>query len=513
MPYNVLSIEFKNKLWLMYLRKSRADNPDESVEEVLRKHETILQEWAKRELGHEIPEDCIYREVVSGGESIEDREEMQKVLARMEDPDVAGVLCVDPQRLSRGSLTDCDLLIDKLRYTKTLVITPVMTYDLENKMERRFFQDELMRGRDYLDYVKEVLYRGRYQSAARGCVIGAAPYGYNKVKIGKDWTMEPNQDADIVRMIFDWYVKDEKSPGQIAIDLNKLMIPPSKGEIWGRESIHFILKNVHYDGKVVFGRKKTTVVFENGKKVTKRLKQQPEDMLIVEGKHQAIVDHEIFELAQERLAGRSYMAPRTRSELSNPFAGLLKCPICGYAMTYHSGRRHKSFNCKYYCSKVLTPKDLINAVKTILLTEYLPELEEKQKNGDGSSMMIQKQLVERLEKQMTELKKQEAKQYDLLETGIYTNEVFLERNSALRIKISECDIILAEAKKNLPKAVNYEEKIITLKEAIESLDDDTMPVDKKNKLLKSIIKEIQYTSPKNQPHGVNEFTLSITLNL
>ena len=128
-------------------------------------------------------------------------------------------------------------------------------------------------------------------------------------------------------------------------------------------------------------------------------------------------------------------------------------------------------------------------------------------------MMIQKQLVERLEKQMTELKKQEAKQYDLLETGIYTNEVFLERNSALRIKISECDIILAEAKKNLPKAVNYEEKIITLKEAIESLDDDTMPVDKKNKLLKSIIKEIQYTSPKNQPHGVNEFTLSITLNL
>ena len=503
----------KDGTYLMYLRKSRADNPDESVEEVLSKHEKLLQDYFTRELGHPIPEDCIYREVVSGGEDIEDREEMCKVLARLEDADVLGCACADPQRLSRGSLTDCDLIIDKFRYTKSLVITPVMVYDLENKMERRFFQDELMRGRDYLDYVKEVLYRGRYQSAARGCVVGSPPYGYNKVKIGKDWTLEPNENADIVRMIFDWYVKEQKTPGQIYKELNRLMIPPSKGKIWGRESIHFMLKNVHYDGKVVFGRKKTTVVFENGKKVTKRLKQQPEDMLIVEGKHPAIVDHEIFELAQERLAGRGYISPRTSSGLSNPFAGLLRCPICGYAIAYHSGRRHKSFNCKNYCSKVLTPRDLTNAVKTALLTEHLPELEAKRDNGDGNSMAIQKQLVDRLEKQMADLKAQEAKQYDLLETGIYTNEVFLERNSALRVKISSCDNLLTEAKKNLPKAVDYEEKIRNLKEAVASLDDDTIPVGQKNILLKAIIKKIEYTSDKNQPHGVNEFKLRITLNI
>ena len=503
----------KDGTYLMYLRKSRADNQDESVEEVLAKHERLLQDYFKRELGHPIPEDCIYREVVSGGEDIADREEMCKVLARIENADVLGCACADPQRLSRGSLTDCDLIIDKFRFTKTLVVTPVMIYDLENKMERRFFQDELMRGRDYLDYVKEVLYRGRYQSSARGNAIFQPPYGYNKVKIGKDWTLEPNENADVVRMIFDWYVKEYKSPGQICKDLDKLMIPSSKGTNWGRESVLRILKNVHYDGKVVFGRKKTTVVFENGKKVTKRLMQQEEDMLIVEGKHPAIVDHEIFELAQERINGRAYLAPRTSGELSNPFAGLLRCPICGYAMAYHSGRKHKSYNCKNYCSKVLTIKDLTNAVKTALLTEHLPELEEKQRNGDGNSMVIQKQLVDRLEKQMAELRKQEDKQYDLLETGIYTNEVFLERNAALREKITACSGQLEEAKKNLPKAVNYEEKIITLRKAIESLDDDTMPVDKKNILLKSIIKEIQYTSPKHQPYGVNEFTLSITLNL
>jgi hypothetical protein len=506
--------QLKDGIYLMYLRKSRADNPDESVEEVLSKHEKLLQDYFVRELGHPIPEDCIYREVISGGESIADREEMCKVLTRVEDPKVLGCACADPQRLSRGSLTDCDLLIDKLRFTKTLVVTPVMVYDLENKMERRFFQDELMRGRDYLEYVKEVLFRGRYQSAARGNVVCQAPYGYNKIKIGKDWTLEPNDKADIVRMIFNWYVKDYKTPGQIAVDLNQMMIPPSRGKEWVKESVLVLLKNVHYDGKVVFGRKKQTVVFENGKKVTKRIKQQPEDVLIVEGKHPAIVDHEIFELAQERIAGRSYLAPKTRRELSNPFAGLLRCPICGYAMTYHTTTNgFHSFNCKKYCSKVIKYSVLVNAVKTALLTEHLPMLEAKLKNGDGDSATIQKSLVERLEKQMADFKAQETKQYDLLETGIYTNEVFLERNTALRDKMTLCANQLAEAKKNIPKAVDYAEKIRTLKEAVAAIDDDTIPADKKNRLLKAVIKEMEYTADKNQPHGQNDFTLSIKLNL
>ena len=504
----------KDGTYLMYLRKSRADNPDESVEEVLAKHEKLLQDYFMRELGHTIPEDCIYREVISGGENISDREEMRKVLSKIESGNICGVACADPQRLSRGSLTDCDLLIDTFRYSRTLVVTPVMVYDLENKMERRFFQDELMRGRDYLEYVKEVLYRGRYQSAARGCAVCQAPYGYNKIKIGKDWTLEPNENADIVRMIFNWYVKDCWTPKQIADDLNHMMIPPSKGKEWVKESVLVLLKNVHYDGKVVFGRKKQTVVFENGKKVTKRLKQQPEDVLIVEGKHPAIVDHEIFELAEERIAGRGYMAPKTRRPLSNPFAGLLTCPICGYAMTYHTTNNgFYSFNCKKYCSKVVKYSDLVFAVKTAFLTEHLPELEEKLKNGDGDAITIQQQIIDRLEKQMAELKKQEAKQYDLLETGIYTNEVFLERNAALRDKMTSCFTQLAEAKQNLPKSVDYAKKVRTLKEAVAALDDDTATIEQKNMLLKAVIKKIEYTADKVQPYGKNDFKLRIDLNI
>ena len=498
----------------MYLRKSRQDDPNETVEEVLAKHETILQDWARRELGREIPEDCIYREIVSGGEGIEEREAIQKVLARIEDPNVAGVLCVDPQRLSRGSLTDCDLLIDAFRYSNTIVATTVMIYDLDNKMGRRFFQDELMRGRDYLEYVKEALFRGRWLSASRGNFVQSRPpYGYNKVKIGRDWVLEPNENADIVRMIFNWYAREYLTPKEIADKLNQMLVAPPLKNPWSREYIGEMLKNKHYDGKVVFGETRTVVVFENGKKVTKRLKQKPEDMVITEGKHPAIVDHELFELAQERTAGRSYLAPKVSGDkqLSNQFAGVLKCSVCGYAMVYH--KTSDSFRCKRFCCKAPKTEALTHTVKTALLTDHLPELEAKLKNGDGKSLVLQKQILDKLEKQMAEFKAQEVKQYDLLETGIYTNEVFLERNTALREKITSCSTQLAEAKKSLPKAINYEEKILSLKEAINALEDDTIPLKEKNILIKSVISSIIYYAEKKQPFGQNEFKLRINLNL
>ena len=208
------------------------------------------------------------------------------------------------------------------------------------------------------------------------------------------------------------------------------------------------------------------------------------------------------------------MAPKTRRALSNPFAGLLTCPICGYAMTYHTTNNgFHSFNCKKYCSKVIKYSDLVSAVKTSLLTVHLPELEAKLKNGDGDAITIQQQIIDRLEKQMAELKKQEAKQYDLLETGIYSEEVFLERNAALRDKMTSCFTQLAEAKEKLPKSVDYAKKVRTLKEAIAALDDDTATVEQKNRLLKAVIKKMEYTSDKVQPHGQNEFKLRIDLNI
>lgn len=508
--------------WIIYLRKSRQDDPSETVEEVLAKHEALLQEYAQREFGGFIPEENIYREVVSG-ESIDERVEIKKILSCLENPEVKGVLVVEPSRLSRGDLTDCGRLINAFRFSSTLVATPMMTYNLEKKMERKFFQDELLRGNDYLEYTKEILFRGRVAAVKRGCYIGNyAPYGYRKIQIGKDHTLEIVEDeAEVVRMIFDLYTKERLTPFRIAQRLNDMGIKAPRGEKWIKDTIRVIVRNAHYIGKVVFNRIKTTPVLENGEVVMKRLAQPEEDVIIAEGKQPAIIDNATWQAAQD-LVARNPRIKHTH-ELKNPLSGILACSKCGKAMYIHPYKHAADrFECrtKPRCYKSISQNDLIDAVIFALENSELPQLQAKVKNDEGNARKIQERLLAKLEKQMEEYRAQEEKQFELLEMGKYTVDLFDRRNAALRAKMDECQTAIYKAKSVMPKNVDYAERTICLQDAIAALKDEKATAAEKNRLLKAIVERIEYTGTeslhtdrKGKPKGINSFSLDVYLRL
>lgn len=520
MLYDARSIT--DEEWLVYLRKSRQDNPDETVEEVLAKHEAQLQEYAVNVLGRRISEDNIYREVVSG-ESIDERVEIKKVLARIEDPAIKGVLVIEPQRLSRGDLEDCGRLINAFRFTSTKVVTPMMTYDLERKMERKFFQDELLRGRDFLEYTKEILFRGRVAAVKRGCYIGRIPpYGYEKIKIGDDCTLAINEtEAETVRIIFDLYVREGLTPGRIAQRLNKMGLPAPRGEKWKKDTVRVMLRNHHYAGYVTFNKIKLTPVLENGVVTTKRLMQPDEDVIIAEGKHTAIIDRETWEAAQT-LVARNPRIKHTH-DLKNPFSGVLVCGKCGLVMKQHPYKHAEDrMECrtKPRCYKSVKISEVTAAILLALETSELPALEMKVKNDDGNAVKIQQRLLAKLEKQMEEYRAQEDKQYELLETGKYTQDRFDQRNAILRAKMDECQAAIYKAKATMPDAVDYAERVAALKHAISMLKNKTASPAEQNKALKAIIARIEYNgSPGIAPgqkgfeKGKNPFTISISLRL
>ncbi len=502
--------------YIIYLRKSRQDDPRETVEEVLEKHETMLQEYAIREFGHKIPEKNIYREVVSG-ESIADREEIKEVLSRITDPNIKGVLVVEPSRLSRGDLVDCGHLIDALRYSKTQVVTPYMTYDLENKMERKFFQDELLRGNDYLEYTKEILWRGRVAAAKRGCyAVGSAPpYGYKKVKVGKDWILEiVPERADIIRLIFDWYTKENIGPTAIAKRLTEMGIKsPSGGAKWSEPTIRKIITNQHYIGLIVFNQRKTVTLFEYGEKVKRSVIQNPEDIIIAKGKHEAIIDNETFELAQATTAPN----PRLKDdlELKNALSGLLRCGKCGQLMRRQCHlTKEPRYICpshKPRCFKSATLSEVETAFITSLEQVELPALKLKVQNDEGNAVKVQQRLIAKLRDQISELEAQEESMYELLEKKVYTPEVFARRHSAIATKLETSREELEKAKRAMPKSIDYKERAETLEQAITLFKDPDVSATDKNRMLKTVIDRIEYHgTPLNEAkRGMNAFTLRV----
>ena len=510
--------------WIIYLRKSRQDDPNETVEEVLAKHETILQEWAEKELGGRIPEENIYREVISG-ESIADREEIKKVLARLEDPNIKGVIVIEPSRLSRGDLADCAKIIDSFRFSHSLIATPYMTYDLENKMERKFFQDELLRSNEFLEYTKSILWRGRIAAVKRGCYINTtAPYGFKRIKIGKDHTLEIiEEEAEVVRLAFALYVKEDLTPFRIAQRLNEMGIPSSLGGKWSRDTIHSMLRNAHYAGYVVFNKSKETQMLENGEIVKRRILQPDEEIIMAEGKHKAIIDRETWEAAQKLVARHPRI--NTKRELVNPLSGILVCGKCGRALKYAQYvKAEPRYTCKSkpICYKTVKVDAMQKAVIVALEQSELPALELKAKNDDGNAVKIQRKLLEKLEKQMEDYRAQEDRQYELLETNPnYPQEVFNRRNAELRQKMEECKSAIYKAKSTLPESVDYSERVDKLKTAIDVLKDDTATANEKNKVLKAIVEKIEYhgqpsdSSPSRKQNrtGSDPFEIVVTLRL
>ena len=191
----------------MYLRKSRKDYEfsNEEIEKTLERHEKILQNFATATYGHKIPEENIFREVVSG-DTISDRPEMQKVMSLIEDPKYKAVLVLEIERLARGNTIDQGLIAQTFEYTNTLIITPQKIFNLNDDMDRSFFEDGLYQSRKYLLYTKKILTRGRVTSVREGKYIGSStPFGYDKEKLKntKGYKLIINkQEAEIVKTIF-----------------------------------------------------------------------------------------------------------------------------------------------------------------------------------------------------------------------------------------------------------------------------------------------------------------------
>ena len=142
----------------------------------------------------------------------------------------------------------------------------------------------------------------------------APPYGYKLDPDRKHHLLVDEPAAKVVRRIFDLalqgyggraigtILKNEQvlRPSYRYAELGYNCVKPVRDKyVWPEQTIRKMLHDRTYTGAIV-GNKRPTVSFQ----LKKRIRSEPEDLVIVEGMHEPIIDKETFETVQRIIAVR-----------------------------------------------------------------------------------------------------------------------------------------------------------------------------------------------------------------
>lgn len=485
--------------------------------ETLARHKKILTELAVRK---ELYIGEIYQEIISGAERIEDRPEIKRLIEDCYAGKWAGILVVEVSRLSRGSQGDAQIILDCLRYANrnngVLIITPTKTYDVaHNHDDEEYMEFELFMSRREYKMIKRRMDRGREQAVVEGNYMGAyRPYGYDILKTKTARTLIPNEDeAPIVKKIFEWTVKENITPRKIAERLDSMGVPTYSGDPeWSGATIKTILTNPTYLGKVRWNDRMQVKTMVNGQVVRSRPRSSHSDKYMeYDGKHKqhALVDEETFKAAAAR-----FHSDKTKAnlKLQNPLAGIMVCKNCQKMMQYQAYKNRpdteprflhrQSQMCKV---KSATASDVMNAMVHALKL-YIEDFEMKVDNlpdVDENTILAQ---IEGFQKKIQQTKRKLSKIFDDYEEGIYTANEFVERKAKHNATIESLEKQIEELENTIPEKEEYEEVIMLLSEALDSLLDTTLDAEIKNEYLKRIISKIEFSRENNE-----EFILDLYL--
>lgn len=424
--------------YLEYLRKSRMDTDfDEvSVEETLNRHRKILESFCKERRLNVVE---TLEEVVSG-ESLSSRPKMLRLLELVNTGMYAGVVCIDIERLSRGSSLESGYIMQVLQANNCKIITPSKIYDLQNESDEQFTDMKFMFSRYELKTITKRLVRGRNQSASEGKFLGSvAPYGYRIYKLpgikGNSLRIEPSE-AEIVRLVFDMYGEQGIGYNTIAYQLNEMHVPSQTGT-WGQTSITNILNNEVYLG-------------------------------MIRWKHEPIITQEQWEQVKAKQRERNHASVNSNRQLANPFATILFCEKCGAVMKRNVPAKSQNTSPWYRCPtrgcdcrtiKCDFVEDAVIEAMEKWLAEYTIKIETEQRPQTDPT----KTALSFVRDQLVELQMQQDKICEYLEKGVYTVEMFTKRNDTLTREIQkqkavESDLLKKQSSQSETKSA--EEEII-----------------------------------------------------
>lgn len=332
----------------------------------------------------------------------------------------------------------------------------------------------------------EEVRRGMQEKFSRGGVVSQPPYGY---RMGDNVFVIQPDEAEIVRKIYHDFLSGA-GRREIAVELNALGVVTRKGRPFDNRRVEYILSNPVYTG--MLRRSK------NGRQSSGDPFNQREDMQVIPGNHEPIIDRETFDATQKRLKEAKRLYVKHAHTEGRPFMlkGVVRCSNCGSTLVM--AMRNTSLQCHLYAKGQCDVSHAISIAKanTAVLERIKEDLrlgavgvnvenqhKKKKPTVDATSMLLQK------EKQKLERIK------EAYAAGVDTLQEYREQKQKITARIEELSKSTT-VEYHTPEQVSRE-IVKRIQASLEMLEDAAVSEELKNQAMRALVEKIIFNRKKN----------------
>ncbi len=519
---NDIKIEKRRKIIAIYCRVSTDEQAEfgYSIDEQKR----LLEEWCKA--NDYIIYKC-YSDRGISGKNIKDRPALKELLSDAKEGKFDMVISWKINRVSR-KLEDVLKIVNLLEKNNITFKSYSEPFETDTPAGRMQFQMMALIGEFERGTIAQNVKMGMIAKAKSGNWCGGRVLGYDLVpnnspeeeKKGKNKLEINEKEAEIVRFIFNEYSKG-KGYKAITNQINKLGYKTKKGNNFSVGSIRDILTNPVYIGEIRYN------VRQNWSE--KRRRNINPNPIRVKGKHEAIIDRELWDKVQLILESKKGKPSRIYDG-EYPLTGILRCPKCGAGMVISRTTNTLADGTKkriaYYCCGNWKNKGTSvcnsNTIRVDKANEYVfKKIEELVSNEAMIKAVVKninkerkdkvkpaKRLLGDIDKELEKLDKRKRKIFEAYEDDILTKEEFQTRKDELNEKIR----ILEEEKKPLLNTISEDvseeipyEFIKDILKNFSKVLNSSVSREQQKKLLHMIISEITM----NESREIDSIKLNI----
>jgi site-specific DNA recombinase len=349
----------------VYLRVS---SERQEKEETIKTQKSAVERYISLTFGSDLNIQHYYMDDGYSGEYLQ-RPNLAKLRADLVDESWNTLVMYAPDRLSRD-FNHGNLLTDEiLKSGKDIFYVEGPSPSTESKLITRIMSAI---SDDDKEKTLRKLYNGKLQRANSNVINNStAPYGYELIpkqgsksssKFVQTHLIINEEEAKVVRMIFNWVAEDRLSTRQVVLKLKELGVQPRKSKrgVWNTSTLNTLLKNETYIGRARFRssyavepeRRLKPQQFPKVHKTSRRARPK-EEWIYIEGESvPAILEgaegKKLFEKAQQQLSNnRRESTMGNKKQTAYLLGGRIRC-TCGYTRNRSGSEERK--NIYYTCA-------------------------------------------------------------------------------------------------------------------------------------------------------------------